>query len=164
MEPRRIPTVPYCQLFYHLVWATKGREPRLTAEVEPAIHGLLRSKAVRLGVQVFALNGIEDHVHLVVSVPSSLAIASFVGQVKATAATRFNKAHTSSQPFFWQQEYGAFTLDFRRLHHHVEYVLRQKEHHRRGTIIPALERSGPDRSADTPEARASSGEGPESAG
>jgi putative transposase len=64
--------VPYCQLFYHLVWATKDRAPLLTAEVEPILHGLLRSKAVRLGAQVFALNGIEDHVHLIASIPPSL--------------------------------------------------------------------------------------------
>jgi REP element-mobilizing transposase RayT len=142
--------VPYSQLFYHLVWATKRREPLLTAETEPIIYGFLRSKAVRLGVQVFALNGIEDHVHLIASIPPSIAVASFVGQVKATAATQFNKAHTNYPAFFWQQEYGAFTLDSKRLAHHVDYVLAQKEHHRRGTVIPMLERSSPDRSAEPP--------------
>jgi putative transposase len=60
--------------------------------------------------------------------------------VKATAATQFNKAHPT-QPFFWQQEYGAFTLDSKRLPYHVDYVLNQKEHHRRGTAIRALEQS-----------------------
>ena len=132
--------MPYCQLFYHLVWATKDREPLLTVEVEPVIHGLLRSKAVRLGAQVFALNGIEDHVHLIASIPPSLAVASFVGQVKATATTQFNKAHPT-QPIFWQQEYGAFTFDTKRLPYHVDYVLHQKEHHRRGTAIGTLEQS-----------------------
>jgi putative transposase len=110
---------------------------------------------VRLGVQVFALNGIEDHVHLVVSVPPSLAIASLVGQVKATAATQFNKAYTAYPPFFWQQEYGAFTFDSKRLSYHVDYVLAQKEHHRRGTVISALESFSPRRPTEPLEARAS---------
>ncbi len=136
--------MPYCQLFYHLVWATKGREPLLTAEVEPIIHALLRGKAVRLGVQVFALNGIEDHIHMVASVPPSLSVASVVGQVKATAATRFNKTRAAGPPFFWQEEYGAFTFDSKRLSYHVDYVLGQREHHRRGTVIQALERADPE--------------------
>jgi putative transposase len=131
--------MPFCRLFYHLVWATKNREPLLTPQVEPVIHGLLRSKAVRLRVQVFALNGIEDHVHLIASIPPSLAVATLVGQVKAASSTLFNKAHSGNPPFFWQQEYGAFTFDSKRLPYHVEYVLHQKEHHGRGTAIQSLE-------------------------
>jgi putative transposase len=133
--------LPYCKLYFHLVWSTKGREPRLTSEVEPIVHDLLHAKAVGLGGQVFALNGVEDHIHLVVSIPPSLALARFIGQVKASASTRFNKAHLTQRPFFWQEEYGAFTLDAKRLPDHVAYVRQQKEHHQRGTLIPALERS-----------------------
>jgi putative transposase len=143
--------VPYCQLFYHLVWATKDRAPRLTAEVEPIVYGLLRSKAVRLGARVFALNGIEDHVHLIASIPPSLAVATLVGQIKAASSTRFNKAHADHPPFFWQQEYGAFTLDAKRLPYHLEYVLRQKEHHRQGTAIKVLELSSTHGNRDTGE-------------
>ena len=134
--------MPYCQLLFHLVWTTKGREPLLTPEIEPTVHGLLRSKAVQLEAQVFALDGTEDHVHMVVSIPPKLAVARFVGQVKAAASTLFNKAHPTRPAFFWQEEYGAFTLDLKRLPNHVAYVEQQKEHHRHSTTIPALERSG----------------------
>ena len=41
--------MPYWQLFYHLVWSTKHREPLLTPDVEPIVYGYLRSKAVRIG-------------------------------------------------------------------------------------------------------------------
>jgi putative transposase len=61
--------MPYWQLFYHVVWGTKYRERLLTAEVEPVIFGLLRGKAVGLGATLFGLNGVEDHVHMVVSIP-----------------------------------------------------------------------------------------------
>ena len=135
--------MPYCQLLYHFVWATKDRAPRLTAETEPLLHRLLRVKAVQLGAHVYALNGIEDHVHLIAAVPPSLAISRFVGQVKATAATQFNKSGQDELPFFWQQEYGAFTFDLPRLPYHVKYVREQKEHHRRGSVKALLERCAP---------------------
>jgi REP element-mobilizing transposase RayT len=48
--------MPYWQLFYHIVWSTKDREPLLTPDVEPIIHGFLRSKAIGLEAVVFALN------------------------------------------------------------------------------------------------------------
>jgi putative transposase len=132
--------VPYWQLFYHLVWSTKDRKLFLTQEVEPLVHDVLRRKSRQLGATVFALNGVEDHVHLLVSIPPSLSVARFVGQVKAVASTLVNKARPEDH-FAWQAEYGAFSFDLKRLPHHIDYVERQKEHHRSGSLIHALERS-----------------------
>jgi REP element-mobilizing transposase RayT len=131
--------LPYWQLFYHIVWATKNRLPLLTADVEPIIHGFLRSKAVGLGATVFALNGTTDHVHIVAAIPPKIALAKFIGQVKAVASTKFNKSGLSTTPLFWQEEYGAFSFDGKRLPNYIAYVERQKEHHARNTTIPVLE-------------------------
>ena len=131
--------MPYCQLYYHLVWATKLRLPLMTPEVEPAIHGFLRSKAIGLGATVYALNGVEDHVHMVVSIPPAVAVARFVGQVKAAASTRFNKSGVTEARFLWQAEYAAFSFDRKRLPNYIAYVRGQKEHHRTNQLIPILE-------------------------
>jgi REP element-mobilizing transposase RayT len=133
--------MPFCQLFYHLVWSTKDRQPLLTTQVEPAIHSYLRQKAMGLEATVFALNGTDDHVHMVVSIPPKIAVANFVGQVKAVASTRYNKTEAGRQsPFFWQEEYAAFSFDRKRLPNYVGYVERQKIHHAERTTIPILER------------------------
>ena len=131
--------MPYCQLFYHLVWSTKNRHPLLTPEVEPVIHNYLRAKAIGLGATVFALNGVEDHVHLVVSIPPRIAVAKFIGQIKAVASTKFNKSRPDGPSFFWQSEYGAFSFDAKRLPNFIAYIERQKEHHVQDTTIPILE-------------------------
>jgi REP element-mobilizing transposase RayT len=133
--------MPYWQLFYHIVWTTKNRLPLLTAEIEPVIYGFLRSKAIGLGATLFALNGVADHVHMVAAIPPRIAIAKFIGQVKAVASTKFNKSGLSDASFFWQEEYGVFSLDGKRLPNFIAYVERQKEHHAQKTIIPVLERS-----------------------
>lgn len=133
--------MPYWQLFYHLVWTTKRRRPLLTPEVEPVIHNFLRTKAIGLGATVFALNGMPDHVHMVAAIPPKIAVATFVGQIKAVASTKFNKTeHGRAAPFFWQAEYGAFSLDRKRLPPVIAYVERQKEHHAQQTTLAVLER------------------------
>lgn len=133
--------MPYWQLYYHLVWSTKNRQPLLTADVEPIVHGLLREKAIGLGATVFALNGTADHVHMVAAIPPKIAVARFVGQVKAVASTKFNKSEAGlAQPFFWQAEYGAFSFDRKRLPPVIAYVERQKEHHARSKVLAVLER------------------------
>ena len=133
--------MPYWQLFYHIVWATKDRLPLLTPDIETVIFDLLRSKAISLSATVFALNGGLDHVHLVAAIPPKMALAKFIGQIKAVASTKFNKSGISEASFFWQEEYGVFSFDRKRLPNYIAYVERQKAHHAQGTIIPVLERT-----------------------
>ena len=132
--------MPYWQLFYHLVWSTKRRQPLLIPTVEEHVYGYLAGKAVGLKGVVFAIGGTVDHVHMVVAIPPSISVSKFVGQVKGVASTRFNKSGVSDVRFEWQDEYGAFSFDAKRLPNYVAYAERQKVHHAEGTTIPILER------------------------
>jgi putative transposase len=129
------------------VWATLSREPLLGLDVEAFAHGLIRDKAQGLGAVVHALNGMEDHVHLVISLPPKLAPAFFIGQVKGASSTRLNQSRRLERPFFWQDEYSVFSLDAKRLPYHVTYVDGQKTHHAQSTVIPALEKTGEESSS-----------------
>jgi putative transposase len=132
--------MPYWQLFYHLVWSTKKRQPLLTPPVEEQIYGYLAGKAIGLKGVVFAIGGTVGHVHMVVAIPPAISVSKFVGQVKGVASTRFNKSGVSNVRFEWQDEYGAFSFDAKRLPNYIAYAERQKEHHAEGTTIPVLER------------------------
>jgi putative transposase len=134
--------LPYWQLFYHAIWATLYREPLISPELEPTVHGLLRGKATGLGAEVFALDGVENHVHLVVSIPPRLAVADFIGKIKGATSTRINKSGLLGRPFFWQEEYAVLSFDQKRLPRYVAYVRNQKGHHATGRLIPILERTG----------------------
>jgi len=132
--------MPYWQLFYHIAWSTKNREPLLTPDLEPLVYELIHSKAIGLGATVFAVNGMADHVHLITSIPPKIAVATFIGQVKGITSTKVNKSLSDFPSFAWQEEYGIFSFDKKRLPNHITYVDRQKAHHSQGTIIPLLER------------------------
>jgi REP element-mobilizing transposase RayT len=136
----------FWRLFYHLVWATKNREPVLTCEVEPIVYDFLRVKAIGLGAAVFALNGTADHVHLVVAIPPAIAVSDFIGQVKGVASAKYNKGRCMN-PLYWQAEYGVFSFDGKRLPGIIAYVERQREHHAQNKTIPVLERTADERSA-----------------
>jgi len=136
----------YWQLFYHLVWSTKNHEPLITSSAEPIIYAFLRAKAVALGGSVFAVNGTADHVHMIVSIPPTIAISTFIGQVKGVSSSRYNKGRTDAENrFAWQAQYGVFSFDGRRLPDIIAYVANQKKHHANGTTIPLLERTDANR-------------------
>ena len=133
--------MPFCKLFYHVVWATKNRLPLVTPEVEPAAYDYIRHKAMGLEGTVFALNGMADHVHLVVSIPPRLAVATFIGQVKGVTSAKINKDQAGALPLYWQEEYGVFSFDEKRLPNFVGYVERQKQHHAEQRLYGILERT-----------------------
>ncbi len=135
----------YHQLFYHIVWATKHREPCLTPDIQPTIYNFLRTKAIGLGGTVYAIDGMEEHVHMAASIPPKIAVATFIGQVKGVTTAKFNKQYPH-KAFYWQEKYGVFSFDGKRLSNVVAYVERQKEHHAQRTIIPVLERMDDDSS------------------
>jgi len=134
---------PYWQLFYHLVWATRGHRPFLTGEMETIIHGYVRDRARAMGGSVFVVGGIADHMHLVTAIPPKIAVATFVGQVKSGASARYNRRFGETSNFVrfaWHESYGAFTFDRKGLFNAIEYVQNQADHHANDTTIPVLER------------------------
>ena len=137
-------SMSFWQLYYHIVTATIDRLPLLTADIEPIIYRLLREKAYNLGGTVYAIGGVEDHVHLVVSIPPRISVASFIGQVKGYASAQFNRFYTTDFLFQWQSEYGVFSFDKKRLPDVTGYVARQKDHHQQSTLIALLERTEED--------------------
>ena len=136
--------MPYWQLFYHLVWSTKNREPMLTPRVKKEVYGYLVGKATGLSGMVYTIDGTVDHVHMVVAIPPAISVAKFVGQIKGVASTRLNQSPVRSEHFEWQNEYGAFSFDAKRLPNFISYVERQEEHHAAGKVIPILERMAGD--------------------
>jgi putative transposase len=132
--------MPFWQLYYHLVWATKDRAPLITGDVEDQVHHYLRQKALDLEAVVFAINGMPDHVHMVAAIPPKIAVAHFVGQIKAVSATKFNRSAGEALHLVWQGEYGAFSFDSKRLPNYIRYVERQEEHHATNSTIAILER------------------------
>jgi putative transposase len=132
----------YWRLFYHFVWTTREREPLIPEEWQKRLHGAKRAELLGLGAFVHAVGGTEDHVHMVASVPPTLSLAQFVGQVKGASSHLANRELSPTGGFAWQAEYGVVSFGGRQLARAVGYVLRQREHHQDGTVVPGLERVG----------------------
>jgi putative transposase len=135
--------MPYWRLFYHLVWATKGRQPLIGEAEERAIQHSLMMTIADLELLARAIGMMPDHVHLVVGVPPTLAIADVVKRLKGSASRAVNTLpawRVRDPGFAWQAEYGAHSVGERGLQTAIDYVLNQKERHAARAIYPSLER------------------------
>lgn len=135
--------MPYWRLFYHVVWATRNREPLITPQLETAVRQAVRQAAERHGLQVHAVGGAADHMHLVVSIPPSVPIATAVGRVKGASARWVNQQHAGNPVFGWQAEYGVISLSEENLAAVVRYVEEQAARHRDQRLWHALELGSP---------------------
>lgn len=130
----------FWRTYYHVVWATENRHPLITADRESELYGYIIGKADYLGCIIHAIGGVEDHIHLVVSIPPKLSVAEFVKNIKGSSAYHLNHTPSASNlGFSWQHGYGVLTLGGKQLEDAKAYVNRQKEHHCYGTTILALE-------------------------
>lgn len=129
----------YTKLFYHIVWSTKYREPTITPAIEYRLHSYIAKKAIYLGGIVHAINGINDHVHLAVSIPPQISISKFIGQIKAVSSVRINQSGLCSQKFFWQSAYSIFSFRESELPNIIRYVKNQKQHHVEGSTKYEME-------------------------
>ncbi|MBX3063028.1 MAG: IS200/IS605 family transposase [Anaerolineae bacterium] len=127
------------RLFYHVVWTTKHRLPFIIASNRDAIFGSIAAKCERLDGLVHALNGMEDHLHLVITIPPTIALSNFVGQVKGNSSFVASKLPDADPTFAWQQEFSVLTFSESLLAKVVEYVRNQEQHHTMNTTDRQLE-------------------------
>jgi REP element-mobilizing transposase RayT len=135
----------YLGLYYHIVFATKNREPVLDAEWRPKVHAYFVGTVVGLGGRVLAIGGVADHMHLLVELNAMHRVADFMREVKRAASVWVHE-NTTLSSFAWQEGYAALTVSASNLETVRHYIENQEEHHRhrsyREEVLTMLERSG----------------------
>ena len=129
--------MPRWRLFYHLVWSTDGRRPLINPSIEAAAHRELRGIADRCGILVHAIGGIEDHIHVVVSIPPKLPVADAVQRLKGSSSHALRAEFGDT--FKWQNEYSVDSFSERHLPTVIAYVKNQRQHHQHHTLIASIE-------------------------
>lgn len=132
----------YSEINLHIIWHTKNSLPLLTPEVESLAHRFVRKRIAEIpGAFYHEIGGIETHVHIVVTVPPTLLISEFIGQLKGGTTHDVNEAcGLRSKVLQWQAGYGVVSFGTRDLQWVIEYVRNQRKHHAHGTVHERLER------------------------
>lgn len=126
-------------MYLHLVWCTWDRHPLLTADRQPVVYREILRECQALGCEVIAIGGMEDHVHLLVRTPPTVAPATLAKQVKGSSSHLVNPEHGRRAEFRWQRGYGVFSVSPQHVERIRRYVLNQEEHHRLARTADFLE-------------------------
>jgi len=126
--PAEKPVASFACLYYHLVFAAKGREPLVTPEIRPRLWGYIGGIIRSQGGLALAIGGTADHVHILASLPKNRTIPDLLREIKANSSRWVHETFPHPR-FAWQDGYAAFTISVRGLPQVKAYIARQEEHH-----------------------------------
>ena len=118
----------FSQNHVHVVFSIKDRRQTIPRELQPNLWAYLAGIGKKHGVTVAAAGGADDHVHLLLRLPPSLALAKAVLLLKANSSRWMSEQVAS---FAWQEGYGAFSVSASNSDAVVRYIQNQEAHHRR---------------------------------
>lgn len=120
--------------YIHLVFSTKHRQHLIHPPVEEELHSYLGGICKNLGCQPLKVGGYTDHIHMLFVLSQKIALMKVVEEVKSHSSKWIKTKGEGYDNFYWQDGYGAFSVNPRQVDRVIAYIANQKEHHGKKTF------------------------------
>ena len=121
----------FSQIYIQTVFAVSNRmsliKPGFKEDLYKYIAGIVRNQKQKL----ISINGMPDHLHILIGLRPSMALADLVREIKADSTNFINKNKLVHGRFSWQEGYGAFSCGHSQLDTIIRYIQNQEKHHQR---------------------------------
>jgi len=121
------------------VFSTKERRPFITAELREQLWAYFGGISRNNKMKVVKVGGVEDHVHILLSLPATLEIAKAVQLLKGNSSKWIHDTFPDQKAFEWQAGYGAFSIGISGVADTIAYIANQAAHNQKITFQQELE-------------------------
>jgi REP element-mobilizing transposase RayT len=121
----------FTSLHAHVVFSTKNRERWLTPDVEKEVWRYLGGICRAHRFAALQIGGMEDHVHLLLGCPPTVALSDFMKRLKGESSKWASTRFPGWTAFRWQDGFGAFSVGHSQIPATVRYIQGQRERHSR---------------------------------
>ena len=118
----------YARNHLHIIFGTKGRRASIKATVQENLWAYVRGIARNYKMDLEAIGGTENHVHLLLVLPPKLSLSHALRAIKANSSKWMNE---NGHLFAWQEGYAAFSVSASLVGTVTEYIRKQPEHHKK---------------------------------
>ena len=118
----------------HCIFSTKGRRPCIAPDFRARLWAYMGGIARQNKVKATAVNGTDNHAHVLLSLPATIPVAKAVQLVKGGSSQWVHETFPARSDFDWQDGYGAFSVSPSRLGAAMRYIENQQAHHRNVTF------------------------------
>ena len=119
----------YTQIYLHIVFAVKYRAGCIPADHADRLYRYITGIVTERGQKLLAINGMPNHVHLLIGLRPNKALSDLVRDAKASSAKFINEQKWLPGKFAWQEGFGAFSYSTSQLSDVIGYIERQAAHH-----------------------------------
>ena len=130
----------HCKIWVHVVIGVKYRDPVINFNNEFIIHKIIKREVKKTGCSLIAINGTNDHVHLLIKLHPVQSISAVMKQIKGASSRMISRLSLCKNEFYWQVGYGAFSVSDKDIKGTIHYIRQQKVHHRKFSYTQELKR------------------------
>ena len=124
----------YISFHVHYVFSTKDRLKTISPEIRERLWAYMGGIARENKVKALAIGGTSDHIHILISLPSTVSAAKAIQLIKGGSSKWVSDNFPEIQQFAWQEGYGAFSIGVSGIDNTISYIQNQDEHHRTRTF------------------------------
>ena len=115
--------------YVHIVFSTKYREPLIQPPVEAELHSYLGGICKNLECHPLTVGGYTDYIHILCMLSKKIALMKLLEEVKSHSSKWIKTKGDGYGNFYWQDGYGAFSVNPKEVETVAAYIRNQKEHH-----------------------------------
>lgn len=130
----------YTQIHIHCVFAVKYRKALILPEWKDRLYMYITGIVQNQGHKMIAINGVEDHVHMLIGLRPLQSLSDLMRMVKGDSSEWINKENLTSVRFRWQEGFGAFSYAKAQIPVVVRYIQNQEEHHKEVDFLKEYEK------------------------
>jgi putative transposase len=121
----------YSQIYLHVVFSVKGRQNLIHKDWKDELYKYICGITNNKEQKVYAIGGVADHIHILVSIKPNIALSDLVRDIKANSSKWINERELIKGKFKWQEGFGAFSYAQSQLDNVIAYINNQEQHHRK---------------------------------
>jgi len=119
----------YSQIYLQIVFAVKGRENLIPHNRKEELYKYITGIVTNEGQKLIAINGMPNHIHILVGLKPSKSLSDLVRDIKANSSRFINEKRWVNGKFEWQNGFGAFSYGHSQLTRIINYIQDQEKHH-----------------------------------
>ena len=100
----------YSQIYIHVVFAVKGRESSISNKFKDELYKYICGIVTNNHQKVYAINGMPDHLHILISIKPNCLLSDLVRDIKANSSKWINQKKIILGKFQWQEGFGSFSV------------------------------------------------------
>jgi REP element-mobilizing transposase RayT len=116
--------------YVHIVFTTKNHVPLIYPPVDEELYRYLGGICNSLECQVLKIGGYTDHVHILCMLSKKIALMKLVEELKSHSSKWMKTKGEYLKNFYWQDGYGAFSVNPSQVKTVSNYIANQHIHHK----------------------------------